>query len=605
MRLRALVKTLNLFLLLLVWAFLWYVPIPPRKFSWKSLSRIGSLFIGLFLFFIIQLFQTPLSIFIYLLAFLRLFVAFIESAFSLRHADLENSTQHYYSQRRFPWKISVKMQRRVIGVLFLLYLLLASSVIVFGQIQRVANAVYFNSFIQLGSGLPFNGSIPDNMVRLVTQELAVSIARRHMSEFGSNMHVLGCHITKSPEGKLVWIAAIGSTNVLAENYVKGFVIIDAADPSATPETLHNDFAVGEELWWDHDIHFRSYMDDITKSYGVSYVTWDLTANETVYVVTRYNVGFDLIRKYETPMVYDSQANLSNNITTVSDVPVWITQIYDEDWLEGMTNEMGSFRRSNGFDYWAGGFLWIIPPSRERFQMTEDTRYIVDPETNDVVALVCVNPVGNQRTLAGVFKATREGIFFYDLKSANYISGVTVEDLVEGRLPKPATGLYCAEMPLPYPVEISPNNQKLAWYVPIYWREGTWEPDETIYLAGFAIVDASETNRIAITMNGEGLTSEQLVHNTRLDFMKLFGAITYVELNATVQNKYEYVEDGTTHIVLQLDNSSYPWVEATPKDVPTVQWNELMATEKLQNVTMRIEQLEDRWIITYFDNLNIS
>jgi hypothetical protein len=66
-----------------------------------------------------------------------------------------------------------------------------------------------------------------------------------------------------------------------------------------------------------------------------------------------------------------------------------------------------------------------------------------------------------------------------------------------------------------------------------------------------------------------------------------------------------VEDGTTHIVLQLDNSSYPWVEATPKDVPTVQWNELMATEKLQDVTMRIEKREDRWIMTYFDNLNIS
>jgi hypothetical protein len=88
-------------------------------------------------------------------------------------------------------------------------------------------------------------------------------------------------------------------------------------------------------------------------------------------------------------------------------------------------------------------------------------------------------------------------------------------------------------------------------------------------------------------------------------MKLFGVVTYVELNATVQNKYEYVEDGTTHIVLQLDNDTYPWVEATPKDIPNLQWNELMATEKSQNVTMHIEKREDRWIITYFDNLNIS
>jgi len=124
------------------------------------------------------------------------------------------------------------------------------------------------------------------------------------------------------------------------------------------------------------------------------------------------------------------------------------------------------------------------------------------------------------------------------------------------------------------------------------------------LTGFAIVDALEPSRIAITMNGEGLTSEQLVRKTRLDFVKLFGVITYLELNATVLGKFDYVEEGTTHIVLQLDNNTYPWVEATPKDITTVQWNELMATEKTQNVRMHIEKREDQWIITYFDNLNI-
>lgn len=597
-------NVLNLFLFLLVWGFLWYIPIPPRRRGWKKLSRIISLLIGLLLFLIIQLFHTPLSVFVYLLVFLRLFVAFIESAFSLKQVDLENSTRDHYPRHRFPWKISAKIQRKIVGVLFLVYLLSASTVIGFWQIQRVANAAYFNNFIRLGSGLPFNSTIPDDMVRLVTEKLAISIARRHMSEFGSNMRVLGCHITKSPEGELVWIAVIGSTNVIAENYVKGFVIINATDPTATPEMLRDEFVVGEGLWWDHNVHFRLYMGDMKKSYGIAYVTWDLTANGVVYVVTRYNVGFDLIRRYETPIVYDSQGNICHEAKSISDIPLWVTQIYDEDWLEGMINEMGCFRRGDGFDYWAGGFLWMIPPSRERFQMTEDTRYIVDPETGNVVALVCVNPFGNQRTLAGVFKATQDGVFFYDFKLANYISGMTAEDMVEGRLLKPATGIYYAEMPLLYTVEISPNTQRLAWYVPIYWREGTGEPDETIYLAGFAMVDALEPNRIAITMNGEGLTSEQLVRKTRLDFMKLFGVVTYVELSGKVLGKYEYVEDGTTHIVLHLDNETYPWVETTPKDIPTVQWNELMATKLDQNVTIHIEKRGDKWIITQFDNLNI-
>jgi hypothetical protein len=266
--------------------------------------------------------------------------------------------------------------------------------------------------------------------------------------------------------------------------------------------------------------------------------------------------------------------------------------------------MGGFRRAGGFDYWAGGFLWIIAPSRDRFEMTEDTRYVVDPETGDVVALVCVNPVGNTRTLSGVFKATREGILFYDLTRANYISGMTAEDLVEGRLPKPATGSYYAMMPLLYTVETSSGNYRLAWYVPIYWYEESGETDETVYLAGFAIVDAQDTNKIARTINQEGITSEQLVQRTRLDFVNLFGVTAYIELSATVLGKYDYVEEGTTHIVLHVNNATYPWVEATPKDLATSQWNELMATETAHSIVARIEKRGDKWIMTYFENTSL-
>ncbi|MEM3549955.1 MAG: hypothetical protein QXV01_02560 [Candidatus Bathyarchaeia archaeon] len=501
-------------------------------------------------------------------------------------------------------KISVKNRARIVGVLFILYLVAALTLMVFGQVQRVTNVSYFNSFIRADSTLPFNSEIPDNMVRLVTEELAVSIARRHMSEFGSNTQVLGCHITKTPEGKLVWVAVIGSTNVIAENYIKGLVIIDATDPITPPETVKLEFAVGEGLWFDHNIHFRSYMNDISKSYGIAYITWDDLSGEAAYVVTSYNVGFDLIRRYETPVVYDSSGGIYPKAESISQISPWITQVYDEDWLEEMINEMGGFRRGEGFEYWAGGFLWIIPPSRERFEMTEDTRYIVDPETGDVVALVCVNPIGNKRTLSGVFKATRKGIFYYDFRQSNYISGMTAEDFVEGRLPKPASGIYDAEMPLLYPVEVTPNKYRLAWYVPIYWREGTWEKDETIYLAGFAIVDAEEASKITITMNYEGLTSEQLIRKTRLEFLKLFGVITYLEVEAKVLGKYEYVEEGTTHIVLRLDNETYPWVEATPKDIPTQQWNELMATKPGDKIAIHLEKRGEKWVITAFNNLTI-
>jgi hypothetical protein len=118
------------------------------------------------------------------------------------------------------------------------------------------------------------------------------------------------------------------------------------------------------------------------------------------------------------------------------------------------------------------------------------------------------------------------------------------------------------------------------------------------------VDASDTNKIALTINQEGITSEQLVRETRLDFIELFSVTTHLELDAKVLGKYEYVEEGTTHIVLNLDNTSYPWIEATPRDITAMQWNELMATEPTQNVTARIEKRGERWMMTYFENQNL-
>ncbi len=596
---------MNLFVFLAIWAFLWYIPMPPRKFKLKSGWRFASLILGLLIFFVIQSMQTPLSLFVYLLILTRLFVAIIEWSFSLKPTKMDEPPQYPSMDTRIPVKLSFKLHRKMVVLLLIgTFLLSTGALIVYDQVQRVTNADYFNSFIQAAPGLPFDSTIPDGMVRLVTRELAISIARRHMSEFGSNTQVLDCHVTKSPDGSLVWVAAIGSTNVIAENYVKGFVIVDATDPTATPTIMRTEFTIGEGLWWDHKIPFRNYMNDMAKTYGVSYMTWDLTSDNPVYVVTRYNVGFDRVRRYETPLAYDPLGNLQHEPATIQAIPEWVTQVYDEDWLENMINEMGGFRRAGGFDYWAGGFLWLIPPSRDRFEMTEDTRYIVDTETSDVVALVCVNPVGNQRTLSGVFKATREGVLFYDFSRSNYISGMTAEDLVEGRLPKPATGNYYAMMPLLYTVETSADNFSLAWYVPIYWYELSGEVDETVYLAGFAIVDASDTNKIALAINQEGMTSEQLVRKTRLDFIKLFGVTTYFELSTTVLGKYDYVEDGTTHMVLHLNNATYSWVEATPKDLTTTQWNELLATTVANSVIVRVEKRGDKWTMIYFENINL-
>jgi len=595
---------LNLLAFLVLWAAAFAFPVPPFKEQLKLLPRSITFLLGLFLFLIFTAVQTPLSFFIYWLIYLRLFFAFIEYAFQVRRR--KEDEEGYYGRfgRRRRLKISVRLRARVFASLFILFMLSAAVGISYSLVQQVSNAYYFNSFVQRGSGFPFNGAIPDNQVRLVTQELAVSVARRHMSEFGSNVQVLDSHITKTLEGKLVWIAVIGSTNVLAENYVKGFILIDAADPVAVPQIVHKEFAVGDGLWWDRNVVFRSYLADNTYSYGVAYPTWSTALSDLVYVVARYEIGFDLIQRYQGLIVYDSDGDLVGTYSALSEVPIWATQVYDEDWMERMIGRWGNFRRGEAFDFWAGGFLWIIPPSRDRVEMSEDTRYIVDPDTDEVVAMVVVNPVASDRTLAGVFKATRGGVFLYEYLQEKYISGVTAEDIVEGKLPRPAAGLYYAQMPLLYPIETSENSMRLAWYVPIYWREGSYKPDETIILAGFAIIDALDINTVVINIAGEGLSSEQLVRSTRLDFLELFGAITSIEIDASVLDKQEYVRDGLTHVVLRVDNSTYTWIEATPNDLPGQQWYELLATRINDRITANIEKRGEIWTIVGFDNKNI-
>jgi len=597
---------MNLFVFFLVWVAVFLVPIPPAKSRVRVLPRLLTFLLGLLFFFILVVVLTPLSLFLYWLVYSRLFLAFSEYAFQIgrRIEEGEEEKLYYQPVRLRRPKVTIRVSAKVVAALFVLFLLSAIVGAVFTQVQRVSNAYYFNDFIQSRTDLPFNTSLSDSQVRLVTEELAISVARRHMAEFGSNVQVLDSHITKTLDGKLIWVTVIGSTNVLAENYVKGFILIDATDPVAVPQIVHKEFSVGQGLWWDHNIIFRSYLSENTNSYGVAYPSWNPTTNELVYIVTRYEVGFDLIRRYKGLIIYDSEGKIIYDYTTLQSVPSWVIQVYDENWMEHMINEWGGFRRGSSFDYWSGGFLWIVPPSRERMEMSEDTRYIIDPETGDIIAMVMVNPVASERTLAGVFKATRQGIFFYDYSKENYISGITAEDIVEGKLPKPATGLYYAEMPLLYPVEVSEGVFRLAWYVPIYWREGTKSPDETIYLAGFAVLDSRDINNVAINMAGGGLASEQLVRQTRLDFVKLFGAVTYVELETAVLDKQEYVRDGTTHMVLHVDNRTYPWVEATPNDLPSQQWYELLSTQPGDHIVVKIEKRGEIWTMVSFDNLDI-
>jgi len=453
----------------------------------------------------------------------------------------------------------------------------------------VSNAEYFDSMITETDDVLFVNPIPDRMVRLVTEEYAKYVANQHLSPFGSNTIVAAAHIT-TYNGTLVWVCTIISSNVLAQNYVKGFIVVDANDPQSVSPLLINEtsIAVGEGLFWDKNIQFGNYLKDMTAAYQYAYPTWDPSGN-MVYVQTRTPLGFDFVERAIGPIVYAENGTVFE-YATIADTPDWITQVYAEEWLERQVSRWGGYRRGDGFDLFAGGFLWVIPPSNDRLEIHEDTRYIINPDSGRVEAFIAVHPVGTGtvgNTLAGVFRATQTEVFYHDLSSDGYVSGDAAAASVISGIGQPATGVYFGAMPLLYPVVISPSETKWTWYTPIYWADAYYDSDSESYvynnmkLHALGLVDASNVDRF-VWQELEGLISgEDFVYEVRSEYVALFGGVIEEKpsdtfnMTASVVSKGSDIVDSNQHIILETDNATIQYVEGARAWMNLTDWYTLL------------------------------
>ncbi|MHA2353420.1 MAG: hypothetical protein ACXABX_09905, partial [Candidatus Thorarchaeota archaeon] len=212
----------------------------------------------------------------------------------------------------------------------------------------VSNAEFFDSQIIETDDPLFNNTIADDRVRLVTEEFAKYVAGQHLSPFGSNVHVAAAHITTNPNGTLVWVCTIVSTNVLAENFVKGFIVVDANDPQSVTPTIISEttIPVAEGLFWDRNIQFGNYLNDMTSSYQYAYPTWD-PSGSLVYVQTRTPLGFDFVERATGPIVYAENGSIYR-YSSIAETPDWVTQAYGEEYLERQISRWGGYRRGDGF-----------------------------------------------------------------------------------------------------------------------------------------------------------------------------------------------------------------------------------------------------------------
>jgi len=539
------------FLWLLAWVIAFMVPVTQHwireKWRYITLAGVGTLFgfIGIATA-TIDCYMVLLLVFMkLLLVAIELILAYMDSEYGEWKSIFKNKNKAY------KWLTTLSLLALIIFSIMSLWQV--------GAVSGVNNAGVFQQMIEFQpAGTPiFQNEIANNMLRLTTEELAKSIALRNAAHFGS-VQVGSAHITLY-DNRLVWVVTMLSPNLMGDNTIKGYVVVDANNPEADVEIIDKVFRVGEGLiyfppFYTGGIQGSAYWGISTSdAYGRATLTTD-DNGEWKYVLTATNVEqWSFVTLPKGVYVYNEYGQVEE-FYSMKDMPDWVTQRYDEGWLESMINAWGGHKRGDGFDVWAGGFLWI-PASTNRVEMSDDTRWIIDPDSNQIVAIVSVDPVGQVQTMSGVFKATKEGILYYDVSTLGIKSGLQAQNVVGSHILKTTTGLFEPQMPLMYMI-----NGRYAWFVPINWHVTEKEAQseqETIKLAGLAIVDAVDLDHYSMVMTSEGYQGAALVAEAKRKFLS--GEVvpqTEKTVSGTIEAKFSYVNNGNTIYVLTINGTKY-------------------------------------------------
>jgi hypothetical protein len=499
------------------------------------------------------------------------------------------------------------------GAAVLVFIVLAVPACGIVMFADVNNAADFDGMITITDAPLFENEIPDSMVRLVTEEYASFIVRRDaLGTFGSNREIAATSIVLR-EGRLTWVCVVVSTNTFAENYVQGMVAVDANNASVVDiinaEDL--DFNLAEGLFWTSNIQFANVLNDASYAYSDAYPTWDDEDN-LVYVQTRTHVDFPLTERPVGPIIY-YQGERPQVYDYIDEVPDWLPRAYSEDWLERQIDRWGAARRGNGFDFWAGGFLGI-PPSSDRLEMSEDVRYILNPDTMVLDAMVVANPKLAELTCAGVFRGTKDEIFYHDMSGLGFVAGQDAIDHIVGSIDKPSQGYYDGAMPLLYPIEIN-NETVWTWYCPIYFYQTEYSADDArgditnIKLHALAMIDASESRTFYVQETEGKYLGESLVATAKVGFKAKFGDYSGDPPDTTdnttiivsdVLEKGEYTINGNTHFLLETNDTLIQYIEGRSDMMDFMDWYNLSLID-VGDVFQATIQLgtDGRWWITEF------
>ncbi len=197
-----------------------------------------------------------------------------------------------------------------------------------GVTAGVNNARYFDQFITKTEEFPIKNEIPSDMVRLTTEELARSIAKQHMSEFGSNVVIADMQLTISPYNKKpAWVAQIAKEGSWGQYYeVEGLIIVDQNNPDTPPKIVKEKFAIADGLSfnplfgaWGNAGAKGYYGISTALVYGGVYPAFDGTKWHTI--MTTYEPNTRGVCQFSGIQTLDQKGNLGEKY--YKDIPLWM------------------------------------------------------------------------------------------------------------------------------------------------------------------------------------------------------------------------------------------------------------------------------------------
>ena len=557
------------------------------KFNSKKFQTYGGpivfiVFIGIFASFFMLIFLEDFS-FIFVIGIPLIFIILL--IFSIRILVNRRSR-----------RTLVLVLRRGKPALFVAIFILGSLIAIIGYFSfihaslfaPVNQANYFNSFIETSTEDLFENEIRDDQLRLVDKELAQAIVNRHASIFGSNVFASSLHIT-TYDGKLVWVAAMAPDNMFNQE-LKGLLIVDANDPTKIPEAIVFDpgeAVISENLFYGAETKRVSWLQDPMSSYGRTYITWkDGDPDGDLVQIQTFNTPklFEWITHYGGVKIYDMKGNLLDTYTDLATMPEWISQPFDEEWLENNIYNWGNLRQGNGFNIFASGFLGLVTPSADRLEISRDTRYIISPDTNETVAITPVHPSTNQLSNAGVFLSKNNSITYYDYHQRGYISAESIEQYVESQEPQVAQGIYYSTLPMLYTMNVG-NDTRMAWFTPVYHKTQTYDSEGflttvNVQFRGLYILDAKKQEIFGRAYLSDYGTTSNMIAAAKTNYRNsVINADLGVDipsnvtelLTVNITQKASYVANGTTFIAFKTNNSLYEYLIASPEELSQVHW----------------------------------